>query len=268
MQRILITGAAGRVGTAVRPHLGQRYALRSLDLIPVSDAGPGEETIVGDLNDAAVLRAALDGVDAVVHLACVHGHALTFEASLDANYRAVVALLEATQRSGVRRFVYASSHHVFGLHRREGFDAHTAPLAPDAYYGLSKAFGELACAMVAHRYGLRTLVVRIGNADPQVGDDRALRLWVSARDLAQLFAIGIEHPEVRYDVVYGVSICPQPLFDDAHAARLGYAPRDRAEAHLAPGFVPFDAMPERLGREYVGGAYVPAPLPTHLEEDT
>lgn len=266
MQRILITGAAGRVGRAVRPYLRQRFALRHLDLVPV-DAGPGEEAIVGDLNDAAVLRAALEGVDAVVHLAAVHGHGLTFEASLDTNYRAVVALLEATQRSGVRRFVYASSHHVFGLHPRAGFDPLTAPLAPDAYYGLGKAFGELACAMYAHRYGLRTLVVRIGNADPEVADDRALRLWVSARDLAQLFAIGVEHPDVGYAVVYGVSTCPQPLFVDPNAARFGYAPLDRAEDHLAPGFIPFEAMPERLGRDHVGGAYVAAPLPSHLEED-
>lgn len=266
MKRILITGAAGRVGRAVRPHLRQRFTLRSLDVVPV-EAGPGEDTIVGDLNDAAVLRAALEGVDAVVHLAAVHGHALTFEASLDANYRAVVALLEATKRSGVRRFVYASSHHVFGLHPRTGFDPHTAPPAPDAYYGLGKAFGELACAMYAHRYGLRTLIVRIGNADPQVGDDRALRLWVSGRDLAQLFALGVEHDDIRYDVVYGVSICPQPLFVDAHAASLGYAPNDRADEHLAPGFVPYEAMPERLGRDFVGGAYAMVPLPNHLEDE-
>ena len=265
MRRILITGAAGRVGTAVRPHLRQRYTLRSLDRTPVTDAWPGEEIVVGDLNDATVLNAALDGVDAVVHLACVHGHALTFEASLDANYRAVVALLEAAWRQGVRRFVYASSHHVFGLHPREGFDARSAVLAPDAYYGLGKAFGELACAMFAHRYGLRTLVVRIGNADPEVADDRTLSLWVSARDLAQLFAIGIDHPGVRFDVVYGVSICPRPLFVGPRAARRGYAPSDRAEDHLAPGFVPYEAMPEPLGRDHVGGAYAVMPLPDHLE---
>ena len=267
MDTVLITGAAGRVGTAVRPHLCQRYALRNFDVLPVPDLAPGEEMVLGDLNDAPAVRAAVDGVDAVLHLACVHGHELSFEASLDANYRALIALLEATRRAGVKRFVYASSHHVFGLHRREGFEAGTAPLAPDAYYGLSKAFGELACSMYAHRYGLRTLVVRIGNADPQVADDRALRLWVSARDLAQMFAIGISHEAIGFDVVYGVSSCPSPLFEDARAARLGYQPLDRAEDHLAPDFVPYEAMPQRLGRDYVGGAYVMIELPRHLEEE-
>lgn len=267
MDKVLITGAAGRVGTAVRPHLRQRYALRNFDLHPVPDLAPGEEMVVGDLNDARDLRAAVDGVDAVLHLACVHGHELSFEGSLDANYRAVIALLEATRRYGVKRFVYASSHHVFGLHRREGFDPGAAPLAPDAYYGLSKAFGELACSMYAHRYGLRTLVVRIGNADPQVADDRALRLWVSARDLAQLFAIGISHEAIGFDVVYGVSSCPSAVFEDARAARLGYRPLDRAEDHLAPDFVPYETMPQRLGRDYIGGAYVMIELPRHLEDE-
>lgn len=267
MDKILITGAAGRVGTAVRPYLRERFTLRNLDLLPVSDLGRGEEMLTGDLNTPRDLHVALEGVDAVLHLACVHGHELTFEASLDANYRALVALLEATRHAGVKRFVYASSHHVFGLHRREGFDPGAAALAPDAYYGLSKAFGELACSMYAHRYGLRTLVVRIGNADPQVADDRALSLWVSARDLAQLFAIGFSHEAISYDVVYGVSNCPAPLFVDPHAQHLGYRPLDRAEEHLAPDFVPYDVMPQRWGRDYVGGAYVMIELPRHLEED-
>ncbi|MBW6455036.1 MAG: NAD-dependent epimerase/dehydratase family protein, partial [Trueperaceae bacterium] len=161
---------------------------------------------------------------------------------------------------------YASSHHVYGLHRRAGFDHASQPLAPDAFYGLGKAFGELACSLYAHRYGLRTLVVRIGNADPTVADDRALSLWVSARDLAALFTIGLTHPDVRFDVVYGVSRCPNPVFHDEVAVRLGYRPVDRAEDHLAPGFVPYEAMPERLGRDFVGGAYAVVALPEPWED--
>jgi uronate dehydrogenase len=264
---VLITGAAGRVGTAVRPLLRDRFRLRCFDLRPAADPGPGEQVIVGDLNSRRDLQAALDGVDAVLHLACVHGHGLTFEASLDVNYRAVVTLLEATRAAGVTRLVYASSHHVLGAHRRAGFDAGTLPLAPDAFYGLGKAFGELACSMYAHRYGLRTLVVRIGNADPEVADDRTLRLWVSARDLAQLFAIGLTHPGIGFDVVYGVSECPSPLFPNPAADRLGYRPADRAVDHLAPDFTPYESMPARSGRDYVGGGYVAVNLPSVSGED-
>ncbi len=266
MDTLLITGAAGRVGTAVRPHLRERFRLRSFDLQPLPDPAPGEESAIGDLTSASDLRSALRGVDAVVHLAAVHGHGLTFEAGLDANYRGTVKLLEATRQAGVPRFVYASSHHVLGQHPQAGFDPAALPMAPDAWYGLGKAFGELACSMYAHRYGLRTLVVRIGNADPTVADARALRLWTSGRDLAQLLAIGVTHPDVSYDVVYGVSICPDPLFVDPVGARLGYRPVDRADAHLAPGFLPYEAMPARLGRDFVGGAYAVVEPPDPLEE--
>jgi uronate dehydrogenase len=267
MRTILVTGAAGRVGTAIRPHLREHFALRCFDLHPPPDPAPGEQVVTGDLNDPGALQAALDGVDGVLHLAAVHGLALTFDASLDVNYRAMVALLDATRHAGVGRFVYASSHHVLGAHRRDAFVTSGATPAPDAHYGLGKAFGELACALYAHRFGVRTLVVRIGNADPTVTDDRTLRLWVSARDLAQLFAIGFRHPDITFDVVYGVSHCPAPLFVDPVGQRLGFRPQDHAADHLDPHFVVYDAMPARLGRDFVGGAYAVAELPRHPSED-
>ncbi len=261
VRSVLLTGAAGRVATAVRPFLRQRFALRLHDRVAPPDLQAGETVVVGDLADRAHVREALRGVDAVVHLACVHGVDLTFEPGLDANYRAAVHLLDEARRAGIARFVYASSHHVHGAHPRDGFAGDGAAFAPDAYYGLGKAFGELACALHATRFGLRTLVVRIGNADPQVADDRSLRLWASGRDLAALFAIGLEHPDVRHDVVYGVSECPEPLYPNARAHELGYRAQDRALDHLADGFVPYEAMPERSGRAFVGGAYAVLPLP-------
>lgn len=261
MQRVLMTGAAGRVGRAIRPYLDGEVRLRLLDRVPC-DATATEEEIVAPLSDRGALRAAMEGVDAVVHLAATHGHRLSFEDSLEAHYRGTVALLEAAAAAGVQRLVYASSHHVMGLHPRDGFDPTSAPLAPDAYYGLGKAFGELACSLFAHRYGIRTLVLRIGNADPSVADERALRLWTSAADLAQLVALGLKHPGLGlFEVAYGGSICPEPLFAaDPVAARLGYAPRDRALEHLSPDYLERAAMPAALGPAFVGGAYAAAAL--------
>ena len=262
---MLLTGAAGRVGSAIRPYLRDRYALRLFDLVPVPDPHDQETVIVGDLASPDAVRDAVRGVDAVVHLACVHGLALRFESSLDVNFRGTMHLLDAMRAAGTDRLVYASSHHVLGLHPRNGFAGDDALLAPDAIYGLGKAFGELACTTYARRYGVRTLIVRIGNADPTVADDRALRMWTSARDLAQLIGIGLESPKVACDVVYGTSICPDPLFQNRRAQELGYEPEDRAEDHLDPGFLPYDAMPPLLGRAYVGGAYAAADLPVPEE---
>lgn len=265
VETLLITGAAGRVGTALRPWLRREFRLRLFDLSPVDDLTDDEASVVGDLTRDDDVRAAVDGVSVVLHLACVHGPDLGFEASLDANYRAQIALLDAVRNAGVRRFVYASSHHVLGMHRRAEFPGEMAEFAPDAFYGLGKAFGELACALYARKFGLETFVIRIGNADPTVRDDRALRMWVSARDLARLITIGSKDPRIVYDVVYGVSECPEPLFTNARAAELGYRPIDRAIDYLDPAFVSYEAMPDALGREWVGGAYAVASLPARGE---
>ncbi|MFF7708815.1 NAD-dependent epimerase/dehydratase family protein [Pseudomonas sp. NPDC007930] len=267
MNTLLITGAAGIVGTALRPYLRQHYRLRLLDRRPVEGLAEGETALVGDLTDAAFVEQAVHGCQAVLHLACAHGTEIAFTATLEPNYHATLYLLEAAQRHGVQRFVFTSSHHVLGQYRTDAapvFD--DMPPAPDSYYALSKVFGEAACAAWSLRYNLGTWVIRIGNADAQVSDARRLRLWTSARDLAQLVRIGLEHPEVKHEVVYGVSDCPRALFSNARARALGYRPQDNAAEHLAPGFLSYEAMAaETSGRDYIGGAYAGAPLAPLLE---
>ncbi len=249
VRTLLVTGAAGRVGTLLRPLLRERYRLVLLDRAPVTDRVPGESELTGDLLDNDLLERAVAASDFVLHLACVHGFSITFEETLDANYRATLALLDATARAGGRRFIYASSHHVLGAHTLEGFAGDAAALAPDAYYGLSKAFGEAACAMYAHRFGMKCLMIRIGNADPEVGDGRTARLWTSARDLANLVAIGCEHPDIGCDIVYGVSQCEDALFSNTRATELGYTPLDHAKDNLSAGYAP--ATGDHAGGQYV-----------------
>jgi uronate dehydrogenase len=259
-QRILLTGAAGRVGRLVRPLLQETYALRLCDLSPLAATAADEEIIQGDLADPAVAARAVAGVAAVVHLAGLVAPAVSFEDTLSPNYRAVLALLEACRHGGVPRFVFASSHHIVGLHAA-GALAADAPLAPDGFYGLSKAFGEAACALYARRFGLRTLTIRIGNADPEVVDGRRERLWVSARDLGQLIRIGIEHAEVHCEIVYGTSQCPDPFFPPEAAVRFGYRPQDHASNHRAPNFRPFSALGAGDGAGWVGGGFAASDLP-------
>jgi uronate dehydrogenase len=72
--------------------------------------------------------------------------------------------------------------------------------------------------------------MRIGNVNPAPPDKRRLSNWISPRDFAQLVEIGIEHPEVRFEIVYGVSANRRSWYDNSNAERLGYRPRDDAEA--------------------------------------
>ncbi|MBI5690191.1 MAG: NAD(P)-dependent oxidoreductase [Verrucomicrobia bacterium] len=259
-KRLLLTGAAGRVGRLVRPLLQEHYALRVADLAPLAATANHDEVLQGDLADPSVAARAVQGVDGVVHLAGLVAPDVTFEDTLGPNYRALLALLEACRHGGVPRFVFASSHHVLGLHA-PGLLAEEAVVAPDGFYGLSKAFGEAACQLYARRFGIRTTILRIGNADPEVVDGRRERLWVSARDLVQLIAIGLEHEAVRCEVFYGTSRCPDPFFANDAAARFGYQPQDQAAEHRAAHFRPWAALTAADGVKHVGGKFAAAPLP-------
>jgi len=262
---VLVTGAAGRVGSGLRPYLLESYDLRLFDRLPAPNPQPGERVMVGDLADYASVHSAMQGVDAVLHLACVHGLELRFDDSLPANFTGTVNVLEAMRAALITRYVYASSHHVLGAHPSTGLtpaEAADLELAPDAVYGLGKAFGELVSRMYARRYSIKTMLIRIGNADPQVSDGRSLRMWTSARDLAQLVSIGLSDPRIQCDLVYGVSRSPQPMFANPRAEELGYEPVDDAAENLAPGFVPYADMSPHLGRDFVGGAYAARDLPT------
>ncbi|ANY84061.1 epimerase (plasmid) [Microvirga ossetica] len=261
MKTILLTGAAGRVGSALRPYLRSHYALRLFDRTTCPGPMENEEVIVGELSAQADVMRAAKGVAGIVHLARVHGVGVGFEETLDSNYRATLNLLEAAHRNKVGRFVFASSHHVLGqLHQDRSIDE-KADVAPDSFYGLSKSFGEAACALYAHRYGISTLVIRIGNADPTVLDERRLRMWVSPRDLSELVKLGLVSDRIIHDVVYGVSICPRPFFPNERARELGYRPQDRAEDHLSPDFKSYPHMSDADGADYIGGAYAASPLP-------
>lgn len=262
MQTLLITGAAGIVGTALRPLLREHYQLRLLDRRPVADLQPGETEIVGDLSDPAMVDQAVQGAYGILHLACAHGTDIAFQTTIEPNYHATLYLLEAAQRHGAKRFLFASSHHVVGQYRTDAAETFDDAIpAPDSYYAISKVFGEAACAAFSKRYNLATFIIRIGNADAKVSDARRLRMWTSGRDLAQLVRIGLEHPEVRQEIVYGVSESPNPLFSNSRARALGYQPKDNAQDHLAPGYLAYEAMdPNSSGRDHVGGAYAGAPL--------
>ena len=75
--------------------------------------------------------------------------------------------------------------------------------------------------------------IRIGNVGEQVPDERRMHIWNSARDLASLIHIGLTGPQRGFHMVYGISRCPDPMFDNRYAESLGYRPQDCSLDHLA-----------------------------------
>jgi uronate dehydrogenase len=231
MGRILITGAAGRIGSyliAGLPALG--WQIRGLDL----RAGPGDEVdwVVGDVRDATTLDAAVKGVEAVVHLAGIPREA-PFPDLLSANIDGTYQVFEAARRAGVPRVVYASSNHAVGFTPRADLvDAAVRP-RPDTYYGLTKVFGEGLGSLYADRHGMRVACLRIGSCFAQPSEVRQLSTWLSPGDAIRLVHACLTAPDLSYAVLYGISANTRGWWDLAPARALGYEPRDDAEAYAA-----------------------------------
>ncbi len=128
-----------------------------------------------------------------------------------------------------KRVVFASSVHAIGFYPRRHRIGADVTVRPDSRYGLAKCFGEATGALYADKFGLEVLCIRIGNAWPKPVDERRLSIWISDRDLAQLVRIGLEHPQLRYEIVYGASGNLRSFWDNSAAERLGYRPEDDAE---------------------------------------
>src|SRR5215813_2062635 len=186
MARILLTGAAGDIGTRLRKILKPVYPqLRLSDVKVPADLGADEEFVPAELVRIEDVERAVDGVEGIVHLGgfSVEG---PWETILQANIIGCYNLFEAARRKGVKRIVYASTAHVVGFyprHRRIGTDL---TVRPDSRYGASKAFGEALGALYADKYGLRVLCLRIGHVLDAPIEPRSLSIWLSVADLAQL----------------------------------------------------------------------------------
>ena len=257
VKTILLTGAAGIVGSLIRPLLSQRYSHVVLtDIVGIDDAVENESFLRGDIADPEFVHRAAGDVDGIVHLAGMVGPDYSFDDVLGPNIIGTHNVFNAARNQGVGRVVYASSHHAVGYYRRDqGIDDQAAP-RPDSQYGLSKAFGESAGSYFWDKFGIHVLAIRIGYVGPQAIDERRLHTWVSPRDLAQLIDIGLRTPNLGFEVVYGVSGNPAPFFNNANAIRLGYRPMDRATDHLADeGIATEQPDPRTLEGTMIGGPF-------------
>ena len=274
MKKLVITGAAGSVGQQVVPFLAERYRLRLADVVAPTYAIGEAEFVKADIRDPAQLRSAFEGADAVIHLGAVGGED-DWDRILELNINGTYNALESARLESVGCFVYSSSVHAIGFYpRNERIDSDNH-VRPDSRYGLSKCFGEAACALFADKYGMRTMAVRIGNVSPPPAassedeategrpvrwDERRLSIWVSARDLAQLFAVAIDNEGYNYALCYGVSNNQRSWWDNSIAYELGYKPEDDSEEFAAQLLEngPIEDIAS-LGATYQGGGFVDLP---------
>jgi uronate dehydrogenase len=259
MRRVLLTGAAGGIGTRLRTLLKPLYPeliLSDIRLPP--DLRADERFIAADLAKLDEVEAAVHGVDGIVHLG---GHSVEgpWETILGANIIGTYHLFEAARRQGVGRVVFASSNHAVGFYPRGRTIGTDVVLLPDTRYGVSKAFGEAVGALYAMKHGLGVLSIRIGNVADQPIDERRLAIWLKPEDLVSLIRIGLERPGLVYEVVYGMSDNARAWWDDRRARELGYQPAGRAEDFAAAALAAQAALPaDEVGDFFQGGSFCSA----------
>jgi uronate dehydrogenase len=256
-RRLLLTGAAGNLGQALRPRL-KAYC----DTLRVShrkDFGPalaGEEVMLASLEDKAQMFALLDGVDAVVHMGGVSTEK-SWESILAGNINGMVNLYEAARHRKTRRIVFASSNHVTGFYRQDEMISPRDPVRPDGFYGLSKAFGENLAQLYWDKHGIETVSLRIGSSFTEPKDRRMLATWMSYDDTERLIVAALTAPVVGHSIIYGMSDNGRVFWDNTSARHIGYRPQDSSEAfrHAVEARQPVIDSTQAAAR-YQGGAFV------------
>jgi nucleoside-diphosphate-sugar epimerase len=244
--RVLLTGAAGRIGTAFRGHARDRYELR-LSVAPsqiVEEPEP-HEVVECDVSDLESCRRACEGMEVVVHLAADPSvRADFYESLLENNIKGTYNVFRAAKDAGCGRVVFASS-----VNAVDGYPPDTQirpgmPVRPPNVYGASKVFGEALGRYFADQEGLSVVAVRIGafapgdveealrankKASPKEFSPRWLSYYVSRRDLCELLVRCIETPDISFAIAHGLSNNFFKRMDiDSTRETFGYDPKDNA----------------------------------------
>ncbi len=229
MKRIVLTGAAGRLGSYLREPLSKLAGeLVSSDISDdIGTLYPNERYVKADLAEMDDIMTLLKGADMVVHFGAYVDEG-PFEKLLGPNFIGAYNIWEAAYKNGLKRVVYASSIHAVGMYPKNEFIGTDVPHRPDTFYGLAKCFAEDLGSLYWDKRGLESVHMRILSC-AQVTNPRAVGSWLSYDDLVQLVEKSVTTPVTGFSIVYGVSNNDRAPVDNSNASHLGYRPKDNAE---------------------------------------
>lgn len=229
MKKLVLTGAAGRLGSYLREPL-TRLCDDLVSTDRAADIGTlyaGETYVQADLADLAAVQRVLEGADMVVHFGAI-GDEAPWDDILQSNIIGAYNVWEAAYRQGVKRVVYASSVHAFGMHLKTDMIGLDASHRPDSYYGLAKCFAEDLASLYWDKRGIEAVCLRIFSC-AQATNARSIGTWLSYGDLIHLVERAIDSPVVGFTKVWGISNNDRAVVDNSKAGHLGFRPRDNAE---------------------------------------
>jgi len=243
LPHVLLTGAAGVIGSKIRKPLEASFRLRATD----KRESPGDawEYRQADLLDFCQIRSLVEGVDAVVHLAIapyreydesaeppIDGLTPYQELMLDVNIRATAYLFEAARRADIRKIVYMSSLTVYFGDRSQDSYNESDPVNPGNLYACTKVFGENLARVYSRDFGISVICLRIGQPYPvnlERHDEywktnkRARSTYVAMEDIASAVRLALVSP-LPFGIYNILSASDNPRFDITAAREIGYIP--------------------------------------------
>ena len=257
MTKVALTGARGQLGTVLRAELIKRGVnLRSAGgSKPLTPMFEGEDVCHGDLRDPAVVDRMLEGVDVCVHLAGTSVERPLPEIT-ENNLEGLYELYEGARRHRVKRMVFASSNHAFGMYSVDDRLDPGCAYRPDSFYGLSKVWGEAMTRMYWDKHGIEGISIRIGSCLPRPTEFRHLSTWFGHEDFFQMITQCLVVRQVGYLAVWGISYNTRRYCnfgeDEKH---LGYEPKQNAEIYAAEILKQTNPL-DPIAQRYQGGGFV------------
>ena len=231
MKKLVLTGAAGRLGSYLREPLSELCDnLVSTDLVEgIGSTYSGETYIKADLANFDEVNALMDGAEMIVHFGALSDED-TFDEILSSNIIGAYNVWEAAARNHVNRVIYASSIHAVGMYPKNEYIGINVPHRPDTFYGLAKCFAEDLASLYWDKKQVEAVCLRILSC-AKVTSSRALGSWLSYDDLILLVKRAIDAPTTGFSIIYGVSNNDRTPIDNSEASFLGYKPKDNAEKY-------------------------------------
>jgi NAD(P)-dependent dehydrogenase (short-subunit alcohol dehydrogenase family) len=236
-RHVLVTGAAGRIGSYFAKHSHRKYALRLMvherdDPKICKSLKRFGEVVNGDVTNFDRMKQLCEGIDTVVHLAGDPSANATWDSLLQANIIGTYNTFVAARAMNCRRVVYASSiHAVSGYPADVQIKSNDLP-NPGDLYGVTKCFGEALGRYLAEKEGLSCIAIRIGAFQPRKAalSERGVRMletWISHRDMNQLIEKSIDVEKLPFAILHGLSDNRFKRMDISDARELvGYEPLD------------------------------------------
>lgn len=242
--RVLLTGAAGQIGSILLASLAEQYEWLLTDLRPPVDSR-GHPFTPADIADLTALRSLCQGMDTVIHLAAMSRPDSAWQDLYSPNLLGVQTVFQAASEAGCRRVIFASSLQAVDGDARDAQIREDAQPNPLTLYGATKAWGEALAAYYAGQKNLSVLCLRLGwvkarNDHSLVPHASHLSYVLTHEDLVRLVVACLQAPpEVHYGIFHGISNNRWKRLDIRQAREvLHYQPQDDAfelARHNYPG---------------------------------